>query len=150
MAITAVDYIILGKLKEAGLIPATPSVIELGEAEWFGDIGLDVLSDSIENHVVDPELRERLHQQMVDVELSNSPYKSWELAKIFYKVFLGYGSITAIDFHGTPSALKLDLNYPVSLGRQFDIMVNGGTAEHVFNVFQFFKSSHEMTRPGGL
>ncbi|MBI3918273.1 MAG: hypothetical protein HY322_14855, partial [Betaproteobacteria bacterium] len=47
-------------------------------------------------------------------------------------------------------ALKLDLNYPVSLGRQFDIMVNGGTAEHVFNVFQFFKSSHEMTRPGGL
>jgi hypothetical protein len=28
--------------------------------------------------------------------------------------------------------------------------VNAGTAEHIFNVGQFFRTAHELTRPGGL
>ena len=150
MAITIIDYTVFRKLKEARLVPHRPSVIELGEAEWYGDMALETLSECIEDHVPDPVAREQLHQRMVETECGSSPYKRWELAKIFYQVFLDYASITAIDFHGTPEALKLDLNLPVALDRQFDVLLNGGTAEHVFNVHQFFKTSHELTRPGGL
>ena len=32
----------------------------------------------------------------------------------------------------------------------FDVTINIGTAEHVFNVHQFFKTAHDRTAPGGL
>jgi SAM-dependent methyltransferase len=150
MAITTIDLFVYKKLKESGLIAARPSVLELGEAEWYGDASTETLSDSIETHVADPGVREELHQRMVDVICGDSKYKSWDLAKIFYRVFLDYGKLTAIDLHGTPAARQIDLNYPVSLGEQFDVVLNGGTAEHVFNIFQFFRTVHELTKPGGL
>lgn len=150
MAITYLDHTIFSKLKKLGCIPPQPSILELGEASWYGDMSTEVLSDDIESLVHDKELREELHQRMVDILCGNSPYKIWHLAKVFYKVFLDYRKITAIDFHGTPAALKMDLNHPVALAERFDVLMNTGTAEHVFNVFQFFKTSHDVTRPGGL
>jgi hypothetical protein len=38
----------------------------------------------------------------------------------------------------------------VDLDRQFHVVINSGTAEHVFNACQFFKTVHERTFPGGL
>lgn len=150
MAITAVDYLIFSKLKASGVFPPTPSVLELGESNWYGDIPTQTLSDAIEDLVGDRAMREELHQLMVDILCGESPYKSWDLAKLFYKVFLNYSGIKAIDFNGTPDATKLDLNQPVALNAQFDVLINAGTAEHVFNVFQFFKTAHDVTRPLGL
>jgi hypothetical protein len=150
MAITVIDYLVLKKLRESGLMPSDPSVLELGEANWYGDIPAATLSEAIEDLVENKASREELHQRMVDITCGNSPYKNWDLAKVFYKVFLNYSRIQAIDFHGTPDAAKLDLNHPIALGAQFDVLINGGTAEHVFNVFQFFKTAHDVTRPGGL
>ena len=34
--------------------------------------------------------------------------------------------------------------------QQFDLTMNIGTAEHIFNVQQFFKTAHERTKTGGL
>src|SRR5262249_37353762 len=48
------------------------------------------------------------------------------------------------------STYQFDLNLPVSLNEQFDVVINNGTAEHIFNVCQFFKTAHERTVPGGL
>ena len=150
MAITSVDHFIFKKLKDSGLIPPRPSVLELGEAEWYGDVSTETLSEEIDNHVSDQRLREELHQKMVDTLCADSRSKGWDLAKIFFKVFLDYEKLIAIDLHGTPDAKQINLNYPVDLGEQFDIVMNNGTGEHVFNVFQFFRSTHEFTRPGGL
>src|SRR5258706_9872525 len=150
MAITTADFIVFKKLKEVGLIPARPSVLELGELEWYGDVSTEKLSEDIDLYVSDPGAREELHQRMVDTVCGDSKYKSWDLAKIFYKVFLDYGKLTAIDLHGTPDARQIDLNLPVTLDDQFNIVLNGGTAVHVFNIFQFFKSTHEFSNPGGL
>lgn len=150
MAISTVDYHIFSMLRELDVFPPRPNILELGESNWYGDMPMEALSDCIENFVRDAQLRERLHQRMVDVLCAESPYKAWDLAKIFYKVFMDYATIAAIDLHGTPSALKIDLNHPVELGEQFDVLVNIGTAEHVFNVFEFFRTSHKLTRPGGI
>ena len=108
------------------------------------------LSDCIETMVSDAQLREQLHQGMVDALGADAAFGNWDLAKIFYKVFLDYSKITAIDFHGTPAALRLDLNTPVDLGEQFDVLLNLGTAEHVFNIWEFFRTSHRVTKPGGI
>ncbi len=150
MAIAAVDLFIFKKLKDAGVFPARPSVLELGESEWYGDATTEALSDEIDAQVADPARRETLHQKLVDTLCGDSPSRGWDLAKIFYQVFLDYEKITAIDLHGTPAALRIDLNQPVELGEQFDFVINNGTGEHVFNIGQFFRSVHEFTRPGGL
>lgn len=150
MAIAAVDLFIFRKLKDAGVFPARPSVLELGEAEWYGDTTTEALSEEIDAQVSDPALREELHQKLVDAICGESKYKSWDIAKIFYKAFLDYSRITAIDLHGTPDARPIDLNHPADLGEQFDFVINSGTGEHVFNVCEFFRNIHQFARPGGL
>lgn len=150
MALTAVDYHVFATLHKAGVLPSRPSVLELGEAEWYGDVPAEALLDAIKSFVKDPGRCARLQKRLAEVLQSDSAQKSWDLAKIFYAVFLDCGRIAAIDFHGTPAAMRIDLNYPVALDERYDVLINGGTAEHVFNVVQFFKTCHELTRPGGL
>ena len=73
----------------------------------------------------------------------------FDIAKLFYKVYFNSEKISSIDFNGTNSAMQLDLNLPHDLGEQFDSIFNLGTAEHVFNVYQSFKSMHEWLKVGG-
>jgi hypothetical protein len=124
-------------------------VLELGESEWHGDVPPDELHDLIDAVAVEGR-REALHGRLDDLLQKPSQYRGWDLAKLFYSAVLDYSEIVAIDFHGTPAAKPIDLNGPVDLGGRFDIVIDGGTAEHVFNVYQFFRTCHELTRPGGL
>lgn len=150
MALTAVDFKVFTALHAGGALPASPSVLELGESEWYGDVSDKVLAETIDRLVAKPERRRELKEQLAAITAGGSPQQSWDLAKLFYAIFLDYRKIAAIDFHGTPEALKLDLNQPLALGEQFDIVIDGGTGEHVFDIRQFFSSCHQVTRPGGL
>jgi hypothetical protein len=149
MALTAVDWQLFSSLREAGVLPPKPAVLELGEAEWYGDVEPEALEREIAR-LADTARRARMEQALSDALRSDSPQRSWDLAKIFYALFLDFRSLAAIDFHGTPAAMRIDLNLPVTLKERYDVVINGGTAEHVFNVFQFFRTCHELTRAGGL
>ncbi len=155
MAISHIEYQLIRDMAGAGLFPKQPHVIEFGECNWYGDVSYQQLEQDIDQFVAVPELQKSLRQELErcikELESPDPPLKPrWDIAKIFYQVFLNYDSITAIDLDGMETALKLDLNQPISLDRQFDLAINFGTAEHVFNVFQFFKTVHEVTKPGGL
>ncbi len=150
MSITQIEYQIFSRLRESGVFPPRPTVLELGESNWYGDMPTEWLSDCIESLVADAAVREKLHRRMVDALCAETETRGWDLAKIFYKVFLDYSKIAAIDFHGSPAALALDLNNPVDLGEQYDVLINIGTAEHVFNVWEFFRTCHRVTKPGGI
>jgi len=131
-------------------LPPNPSLLEFGEANWYGDVPYERLSDDICQLLEDLELQIELLQELINTVRAEQPSMLWDVAKIFYRVFLNYRDTVAIDFGGTEKALKLDLNQPISLGREFDVVYNGGTAEHVFNVWQFFKTVHDHTACGGL
>lgn len=150
MAITAVEYEIFSELKKSRILPPNPSLLELGEANWYGDVPYERLSDDICQLLEDLELQIELLQELINTVRAETPTMLWDVAKIFYRVFLRYSETVAIDYGGTEKALRLDLNHPISLGREFDVVYNGGTAEHVFNVWQFFKTVHDHTRSGGL
>lgn len=150
MALTAVDYHVIEALRKANLLPRQPSVLELGESEWYGDIPPAELAAIIDSTVADAAKRAALRRRLQELLDGKSPTAGWDLAKVFYSAMLDYREILAIDFHGTPAARPIDLNHPAQLGRRFDIVIDGGTAEHVFNVFQFFKNCHDLTLPGGL
>ncbi|OGT98221.1 MAG: hypothetical protein A2X80_06615 [Geobacteraceae bacterium GWB2_52_12] len=150
MAITAVEDEIFSELKKAGVLPCNPSLLELGEANWYGDVPYERLSKDICRLEGDLEKQIELLQKLIEVVRAQQSDMSWDVAKIFYRVFLDYRETVAIDFGGTEKSLKLDLNHPITLGREFDVVYNGGTAEHVFNVWQFFKTVHDHTASRGV
>jgi hypothetical protein len=93
-------------------------------------------------------LTERLHGAL----RPDAPgFRYHELASIFYAALLDVETHDAIDLHGSPRAKRFDLNQP--LPEQFepyDFVINGGTSEHVFDVCQFFRTTHQLTKAGGM
>ena len=63
---------------------------------------------------------------------------------------LGAGSYCAIDRFDDRAAVAMDLNQPYEGAAAFDVVTNFGTAEHVFNIGEVFRTVHRLTKPGGV
>lgn len=149
MAISQPEYTFLSLLAQSLIFPENPSVLEFGEQHWHGDVKLEDLFQDI-NAFAFGERHKKLLNDLDEVLKRKDTQKNFDLAKIVYQLFLNYQSICAIDLHGTSQSLQFDLNYEVSLDTKFDVTINLGTAEHIFNVFQFFKTVHECTNSNGI
>ena len=149
MALNAIDCWLYEQLVKAKVIPENPDVLELGEACWHSDVDIQRLIQAIQVYA-DAGIRMELLRQL---ERSFSPPSKtihFEIAKIFYKTFLNYRTIASVDFDGSEQALRYDLNVPLPLAEHYHVVINTGTAEHIFNAGQFFKTMHERTCPNGL
>ena len=134
MAINAAEVEFWRLLRGRGVLPTNPRVLEIGEANWYGDVPL---ADAQE------------------IALGGGPGDSaWDAAKAFYRGLLGLQTtFTAVDLHGTFRAVRHDLNEPPPpdlFGGPFDLVVNSGTLEHVFDQRRAFQTVHEATAVGGL
>lgn len=150
MALSQSFYMVLKQAFRQGLLPQRGAVLEFGEANWYGDMQLDALITDIEQMVVDPTRRADIVAAIRNAAQGDHKHRLFHLAKAVYGALFDPTRLDAVDFNGTPSALKLDLNEPIALERQYDVTINNGTAEHIFNVGQFFKTMHECTKPDGL
>ena len=59
----------------------------------------------------------------------------------------------ALDIFTAPRTILFDLNAHApgpKLLRHFDLVMNLGTTEHVFNQFRAFQTIHDLTKPGGV
>ncbi len=149
MAIGIVEYSMIRSLRVQGALPVGGNLLEIGQANWFGNVELNQLAEDIAEFAPGHR-REALASKLRDISDDGPPKHMFALAKMFWETFLQPASMTAIDLGGDEQAHKLDLNQPVDLGSQFDVVSNLGTAEHVFNVAQLFKTIHEHTLPNGL
>ncbi len=154
MAIASIEYALIRKLRELGLLKPGGTLIEFGEANWYGDVTLDTLRVDIDAFAPD-DRKKSLRAELDQVEAARPRFMDFDLARIFYDCFLAPSVRVAVDLHGTKTALKLNLNEPVAgalaiHGAPFDIMFDFGTAEHVFDVRQFFANAHDVTKPGGV
>ena len=150
MAISAVHYWLIRDLFEKGLLPQKGAILEIGEANMYGDVHSQIISDDIKKHVTDPERRDRLLRRLAELDESKDNFVLFEKAKLFYDIYYSPTEVQAVDFTGSPLAQKLDLNGPIKLNRKFDVAINHGTAEHVFNIGQVFRTMHDYTVAGGL
>lgn len=149
MAITSIEYSVFRSMRQQNLIPLHSDILELGESNWYGDVPIEQLAQDI--YVFAPEdRRKELFLKLDEIVKSRREKFLFEIAKIFWEVFWQPSSMTAIDFHGTESALKLDLNYPVELQKRFHVVINLCTSEHIFNIAQVMKTVHDYTLPNGL
>lgn len=137
MAISYTHYKLLLSLKP--LLPQGGTLLEIGEANWYGDLDArDVFTP---------------------FQLMDFADNLFGVAKVFYQSLFAPSRIVSVDMNGTEAALKYDLNQrlPVDVGHvgdrcyeAFDVSINHGTAEHVFNIAQVFRTMHDWTVDGGL
>ncbi len=66
---------------------------------------------------------------------------------------LGYPVIEAMDFTAQEGAAHVhDLNLPLrqELHGQFDVVIDGGTTEHIFHIGTALDTCHQLLKPGGI
>jgi len=66
---------------------------------------------------------------------------------------IGYPRLAALDFtdaEGAEHVHDLNLPLPDTLKERFDLVIDGGTTEHVFNIGQAIDNCYAMLKPGGL
>jgi hypothetical protein len=66
-----------------------------------------------------------------------------------YGVFR-YTTYRSIDLDDPRADWRCDLNHPVDISERFDMITNFGTAEHIFNICEVFRSMHVLLREGGV
>ena len=126
MAITWADLQLWKKIKAKDLLPVNPSMIEIGEANWYGDVPPGDVMES-------------------------PPTNAFTIAERYWSQTVNPRVRHAIDLHGTPKAFRIDLNYPHRIADgMYDLLVNTGTLEHVFDQWSAWHNCHTLTRPGGL
>ncbi len=150
MAISAIHHYIIRSLRDLGLLRAGGALLELGESNWYNDLDPLALLEDIDRYVPDAQRRQMLSARLQDVVARQERRMLFDVAKVFVEVFYAPSHYQAIDQDGTELAQKLDLNQPITLDRRFDVIVNHGTAEHIFNIAQVFRTIHDYTMPGGL
>lgn len=147
MAIGATYYMLFREMFQSGLLPQGGALLEIGEANWYGDMHPFEMIADIQKFVADPVRQQAL---IARIQAAVSTPDTFEVVKVFYELYLAPRVMEAVDFGGTKHAMRLDLNVPLVLDRKYDLIVNHGTAEHIFNIAQVFRSTHEYTVPGGL
>jgi SAM-dependent methyltransferase len=62
----------------------------------------------------------------------------------------GIGSYDALDPFDGRAKYRYDLGRFVPIFRRYDVISNFGTAEHVFDIANVFRTAHRLLRPGGI
>jgi hypothetical protein len=137
-------------LRAHQIIRGRPRVLELGCSNWYGDVPLEDFEQEIRRLVTDPAERDRQVFRLSHAVAARRPDQLYEIANIFYDSIVQAGAYSAVDPGSPGSRFQFDLNLPVPIEEKFDLTINIGTAEHIFNVFQFFKTAHDRTETGGL
>lgn len=134
---------------ENGMLPRNRAMLQIGEANWY-DLDPMSLVDDIKKFVSEADGRDALIKRLTEVVEERGKFFFFDIAKVFYQIFFAPSEMQAVDFEGTPAAHRFDLNEPIALARRFDVVINHGTAEHIFNVAQVFRTVHDYTVPGGM
>jgi hypothetical protein len=91
-----------------------------------------------------PDVVERLLDEIFDGESARTTGIS-----AFYQMF-GATRYRSADLLDPRADWRLDFNQVIRLPEQFTVATNFGTAEHVFNIGNVFRSMHDALCPGGV
>jgi hypothetical protein len=76
-------------------------------------------------------------------------HKSRQLSGRTIYELLGVREYNCIDINDELGSINLDLNKEYKFGKQYDLVTNFGTTEHIFNQYSCFKNIHNLTKTGG-
>ena len=120
-----------------------PKAVDLGsQTSSINDVFVKNLLDN--NKTIDGIQKKNLDN------LSNS--KSFTTEDYFKSV--GFKEYKSIDINGAYNSLQFDLNKNISetysYNEKYDLVINNGTGEHVFNQYALFLNFHNLTKLNGI
>jgi hypothetical protein len=153
MAISATHYHLLKELRDAGVLPHRGRILEIGKANWYGDMSYtDMLIDLGELPA------DRPPPLSLDMSLGGDRQGYlFGVVSQLYKLLMQPVSVVSFDMDPTAVALDAkpwDLNTFAILSEDgrgnFNLVINHGTAEHIFNIANVFRVMHDACAVGGL
>ena len=148
------DLELIVRLKAEGYISPRGAVVEIGAQQLTNEVLRDRerlkqlgeafgVTDPLE--LPGPTKPIFLHGNLEHLDSAAPPARDvW--------TWLGF-DYAAIDIDGSPGSIPLDLNFdevPRKLKKQFQLVTNLGTTEHVANQLQAFKIIHDLVARGGV
>ena len=109
-----------------------------------------------------PSIKKNTIEKFVNIENLSSKqanhYKRiMENEKFTTKDFLlalGYSDYNSIDINGAENSFQFDLNEDLfefyKFKEVYDLVINNGTGEHIFNQYALFKNIHHLTNTNGI
>ncbi|MGC1506271.1 MAG: class I SAM-dependent methyltransferase [Sulfitobacter sp.] len=97
-------------------------------------------------------LEETLARHMPEVQEADLTNADNEYAETFFEK-LGFSSVDSMDFSDFEKASIIqDLSAELAKGleRKFDVIYDGGTCEHIFDLSTAYRNIHKMLKPGGV
>ena len=71
-----------------------------------------------------------------------------------YFISAGFKEYKSIDINGAYESFQFDLNKNISdsykFNKTYDLVINNGTGEHVFNQYSLFLNFHNLTKVNGI
>ena len=101
----------------------TPSILDIGEQNWFGDVEPAEIHRLIETMRVEPA-KTRLSMEYFRITAADRPEFLFDLARLFYGLIFDCERYRAIDLNGTALAERYDLNEPLPFDAQFSVVIN--------------------------
>ena len=95
---------------------------------------------------------EVLEKYLPDVDESELANKDNEYAEAFFEK-LGFSSVDSMDFSDFENASiiqDLSAKIPKKLEQKFDVIYDGGTCEHIFDLPTAYRNINKMLKPGGV
>lgn len=125
MAISETHYRLLQELHRRGELPQGGGILEIGEAEFYGDFDCG--------------------------EIAGASGDGFSIVKQIYRNLWNPITVHAIDLIG-PNGQRVDLNTAIHDpdGHTYDTVINHGTAEHIFNIANVFQLMHDACKTDGL
>lgn len=135
-------------LTEKGLLAPGANICDIGATQTFGD-ALEEGARSFLDYYANKGGGGKRYDELT-VEEKARIGKKQHLGDLL--LFAGFG-YTALDIFHATNTILFDLNAhapgPALVGK-FDMVMNFGTTEHVFNQLRSFETIHELTKNGGI
>ena len=95
--------------------------------------------------------KKKIHDDQI---LNLSKLKNIKFSTYDFFKSINYVDYKSIDINGALGSYQFDLNFIINekynFQEQFDLVINNGTGEHIFNQYSFFKNFHNLTKKNGF
>ena len=120
-------------------------------------VDLGVQTPTFNHNLIDKILSDNLFEKQSITDLRKIKNKLIRNEKItstdFFKA-IGFKKYTSIDINEVNNSLPFDLNEVIeekyNFKEKFDLVINNGTGEHVFNQYSLFKNIHNLCDKNGI
>lgn len=136
------------EMTEAGQLSYGAEICDIGTTQLFG-IGAKEAARSMLDYYARHAPAGSLHTKVTDRQLSSIASGGF-LGELLILAGFRY---TALDIFKAPNTILFDLNRHApgpKLEKRYDLVMNFGTTEHVFNQYNAFRTIHQLTKVNGI